>query len=771
MPDSHHTTRVAPFTRGQFVTGLQGIGPAWIDSITPEGEDAWVFNVNLARSRRRRTFLVLPEELPSIKVVPHICPSIETKGTKCRGSKSPPANRQQVAKRQNPPVKTEQILIKPTAWPPRESVLNSTIIDILQIADAELDTLLSKLDNISIHSLGLTDDETRRICAHCYYPEDPATHLLCTSIDNWITAGFEEHTFAAVSKAIRAASPGCAINQLYASLSQKTSSSPLLIFPDTLIQKLGPFLLTSPLIPNALVAPALGLGFRQWSDLAHLQERDIADQVRGRLWAKLSAIQVCWSLRLYAEGVADLWDREGFPNTTSFSQMVQTFAHVCASQAATSREQGIDETIIRARLGIDGGKETLENTSRKVFLTRERVRQRFKDATSKLSDRPRKFWLAIDEVINGGGGICHLDQVITGVNRIMNWKNNTDAATFRTFLEMQERITYDPESGLVTNTCSICLGCQKAMGKVRKLLAQHKQGVPLQQIRVQVNRFCHDAKCIRRPAATTLTPHFIQAMVSKTPGYIVDGDCVYPEKIWREERGGTYHRILELMRDTRKPMHNADIYEALAERDPDLKLNMIQSALTYRDEFLLWGPGIYVLREATTIPMAVMKVAAAWLERKLLSSGAPFIDAAGAYHAHYTKLTSAGIPTKQAFYSCLRCTFAHRLKFPRYPRVVLAQQEVISVVQAIEKFAFEAGTPIPIETLLDYGREHLLMRTIANHLQKCTNIIPAGPGYVVHSQHARPSSKRRQGPRTHSQGVTRKPCLKIIQAVSSKRQR
>jgi len=225
-------------------------------------------------------------------------------------------------------------------------------------------------------------------------------------------------------------------------------------------------------------------------------------------------------------------------------------------------------------------------------------------------------------------------------------------------------------------------------------------------------------------------------------------DRAYCGPLWRLLFGSRTELVEEILLRCGRPMHQSDILGEVSKwrlNDRVPSLGNVRSWLERSTKTLLWDKGTFVHRYNIEVPNRLLRR----IEQRLfdkLQGDIPLYSVYEAFEHHQEKLRRAGLSSPLALYSLLRERADARLSYPRYPTVLLAGKERMSVTAALEEYALEAGGTFELDELRRHATEDLgineTLLSVYLHTYGVPNLVRVGHAAYCHLSYLGTDSRK-----------------------------
>lgn len=619
---------------------------------------------------------------------------------------------------------------EPAPW----SVLKKTVPEVLSIGGHVLDALRAATENRCISDVvSLPASDWDRLAAANIYKDDPFDILLSLTLAYLMHLHISAQSLDILMNAVahRIGVHGDALPNLV----KMASNHPILA--DAEVGPIRNLRIDSFHVPDELLQGFSERSLWTWGDLAGLTEKGVI-QASSACADALSQVRDLWRIKLVAQeatlGVSG-FDAE---YSAGFNSMMEAFIDLAAKSSR-------DKTLLQGRMGLlNNRKYTLDELGSSLGLTRERVRQLEKKMlkTLKAPDKAAKlakFWLAVDEILRTSGGVCTLTEVAEQVAAKMEWNEKPELAPLVSLLQSTDYVVVDTHADLVYNPRHRCYTCEVVTSALEDQFAEDRSEQRLQEVADTLLSACAQTeRCARYSRGLSLSEGFIRFIAHKTDDILVEDGAVYCRDTWSSKRGSRLQLVEDVVRSAGRSMHFSEVYEEIRRlwpEDQEITKRNVKSWLDRSANLVLWDRGTYIHRSHVAIPESLLAEIESWLSEKL-ETGVPFFSVAGAWAAFGDRLSTNGIPSETALYSCLRESSRQGLAYPRYPYVMIDSPEVerLPVSIAFEQFILESGGLASSQDIRAYAVNELGIseQLFTIHLYNVPNVIRAGKGSYVH---------------------------------------
>ena len=385
--------------------------------------------------------------------------------------------------------------------------------------------------------------------------------------------------------------------------------------------------------------------------------------------------------------------------------------------------------IFKYRIGYYEAPQTLLEISKKVGLTRERVRQLEAKSIEKIQSRLKlsykiflkKFCEEIEE--NGGVVLCKL-----------NIENTLgDIKIFNLFLnKVSPSIKYD-------YNVNAWLGEGYDEEELRKFLDDSTQpgkayvDEDLIRIAKRYNKLTKSGKKKVEAITVILKELFFEAKDGKY--FFGDRHAgVMLEALIRDH----YHRGIAIYKETDKLIQTAkDQGYGSIEK---FSMRYMQMALSRTNNIVLWDWGVYIHTDNISVNYQILEEVLKWLHKALKRKDIVRVSIWGAFRDMEKECKKSGIPNEHALYSCMRMKYGDKFSFLKDPYVYAkGTEKTILAEDDFVKFVKKAGKAVSIKAIAK--RFHLKTYQASSFMKHSENIYPWGRDQCIHVNNLKINNK------------------------------
>jgi DNA-directed RNA polymerase alpha subunit len=398
-----------------------------------------------------------------------------------------------------------------------------------------------------------------------------------------------------------------------------------------------------------------------------------------------------------------------------------------------------ENMIVEERLLKIGKKKTLEELAMQFSLSRERIRQLEKSATSKIKQHHLKeLRNIVDDLkqqVEQPAGFADLDAL--GIDqREFSAKEQTIACSL--FQMMDEKVFIDWKFGLVSTRggewiISICDAIEFEINKVvpDKFFTEDN-------LVEAVEKVCVGLGISSDLCQQKLTKRFHQEKkVRILDNFLCCGRVTKQDQI--------ILAFKELFPDGLEVYKKQNLLiEKLKGNDPELfgdtSPRAILARLADHLDIFLWRRGFFIHKDHLHYDEAIVERVVAWIEQQFDLGHSRFqVDIP--YNVFKGSLLQGGIPNQYALYTLLRLQDNMRIGQRKFPTIVDLQADVDiqeGILEELERYFLQAGGPIPYsqlkeEFLVKRGwKVYSVQQNITTHSEA---IYPWHDGSYVHLEH------------------------------------
>jgi hypothetical protein len=612
----------------------------------------------------------------------------------------------------------------PAQW----SILNITFPVLFQLNELAVNKLWDTASLIPISEIiSLSDTEWERFGAHGLFTDDHCDIFLAMTFEYILNIGISSVTFEIIHRKIASLAGVDISNCTYSAISTEA------IIPPDKVVTIRKLRIDSFDVPKDILNELYNLDIYTWDELSSLSEKTLLDLLGFSIEA-LHGIQVLWRIKLLC--IVAVTNMNGLPleSYSSFSRMVEAFVEtVCDDKR--------DRVIILHRIGlIDNSKTTFDEIGETFGLTRERVRQICQKILDKLKSPFRlkklsRFWAALFETLKLSGGACLLTEMSSGIAERLEWNEEPGIIPLTSVLKLHNKLAVNTSQAVVSDPKSPCFHCTMASSVLVALLNENKDEMTVQNVAEHLLKECQrqpNCKC----RGMRFTESYLLMLAERTENVVVEDGVCCLKSVFSSKRVSRVQVAESIFRSAGRPMHLSEVCEELNRNLPSdeaISLHNVSSWMRASTNLLLWDRGTYIHREFVRIPQKLISEIEDWLAKKL-NCGVPFVSVIGAFTFFKHRLIEEGVISESALYTSLRVSDNKAFTLNRYPFIVPAGSERITVITALEQYVLDEGGLISYQKLKSYAVKDLCLegQFFSMYLSSASNILNAGNRQLIH---------------------------------------
>ena len=335
--------------------------------------------------------------------------------------------------------------------------------------------------------------------------------------------------------------------------------------------------------------------------------------------------------------------------------------------------------VLKGRLGLgSGGRKTQKTLATGLHRTRERVRQMENECVAAIRTRPSlallaPFWRAVQATLECAGGVLELAGFAEQLTRCYGWPYAPDPRSLGAFISLHPAFSTD-NPGLINLEDGPCLDCDTATTLLAHLVGNAQEIALSEAISLlceSCRRLCK--KHVAEPRAwSTAYIRYILGRKGATEGRVrIAGDRLYTTERWELRFGRLRTALRRILLDQGKPLPFKKVCALLRPwRERVLSEQAVRYTLKRTPGIWVWGRGTYVHRSCVSPPEDLLLSIQAWVQKRL-GNGLRPLSIHQAFCHFSRECQSAGIPTEEALYTCLRAMDNPALRYGRAPYVRL----------------------------------------------------------------------------------------------------
>lgn len=323
------------------------------------------------------------------------------------------------------------------------SILQKTILDILNVNEQDRDIIWSSFENTSFASLKISSNKLAKLRHRGIYIEENLDYILPLTI-NYIHNIWDNDTdFYEVMDSIL-----CLIRKLLQKevfLQTNTIFSDKKIFSNIRLSLLDGLIISPTFVPQKLVYKLHRYRISKWTELSEISELEIIKRF-GVNFRSISLLHCLWLLYPWAEILI-----EKLLPIINKKQIYCSFESIIEKCILNVTNKTLEKEILLRRMGWKNSgnvlPETLEAIAGRVKLTRERVRQIESKLSYKLN-RPKSFerafplWIIIDSFIQESLGIISFSELAQKLKLFFRWKKIPSGPALKNLLPFCPKLIF-----------------------------------------------------------------------------------------------------------------------------------------------------------------------------------------------------------------------------------------------------------------------------------------------------------------------------------------
>ena len=244
---------------------------------------------------------------------------------------------------------------------------------------------------------------------------------------------------------------------------------------------------------------------------------------------------------------------------SSYEDMVSSFTAVCVKKKR-------NQELFQKRFCFQTEKvPTLEELGQAFGITRERVRQIVNKGARKFKhrvnmDKLERFWEKIDRVVASGGGVIHLGELSSALQKNFNWPTAPHPLALGQLLNLRGSNSGNKDiKNLITADCD-CPYCDKVLERINDLDLLVNESYHIEVLALKLKDYCQ-AHCPNQEPVITFHRAFIENLINRTDGdLILYEDIVMSRNKWLEKYCNKLEDVIcHLLENHCKPMHFSEI--------------------------------------------------------------------------------------------------------------------------------------------------------------------------------------------------------------------
>lgn len=344
-------------------------------------------------------------------------------------------------------------------------------------------------------------------------------------------------------------------------------------------------------------------------------------------------------------------------------------------------------------------KNTLEDTSVMIGITRERVRQiihtvnerYFKSAWSYVNYSAFTLALSLESILFKFHGIVSKNELLCEIKKYFEW--DYDSLPFIiNFIDSSTRIDYDSAKGIFTLRENPCLLCDKILSIISEIKFKATP-LTISEINFLCNKAC---QCCIEPSnglnGIFATSFWMVFLAKNNVNVILDADSqtMLDSDSWLLKSGTLTEAICCVLKK-HGIMHVNSIYSILVKYRPILAIAHIHSAMN-RSDFALIKRGTYTLKENIgEVPEHIISEINIYLTRKF-NHNIPIINIGAMIDVYPDELKRQGIISDYSLYEALKSSGKINARFIKCPYVTSVENhDRFSIADSIIQYVKDTG--------------------------------------------------------------------------------
>ena len=618
-----------------------------------------------------------------------------------------------------------------TAYP-RSSILNKTILDIIELQESEKELIWTSFECSNFSSLGIGDSSWEQLNKENVFKEDPLDNILGMSLDyihslcesDLLFNNILDSTF---SKVKSLASKDIDI---------KNSTN---ISQDQFLSLSGNFLADLPITPNLCSLNVLKtLTAHRITKLSHLTASSEYDIIKnsGMNYESINLIRNIW---LAISSINAFLLEINIVRSSSFECMIRGWV-----TKHTKKERYCE--IIMRRMGWKGEIETLEQIGQTYGLTRERIRQvesTMLNALRKQSaqNELKPIEMGIDSFLYDAKGILSIHELGVRLRSIFNWPHVPHEDGLRNLIEFLPSGKYCLEGGYIYYTEHICGGCGDIFSFIENYFKSHEEILIsdlLNLIENHCNTFCSHVDAVTGARFVDSFIHYLIDNKNLKSFLKIDGNKAIHIGKWNLLKGRLISAAEQVLKTNKRAMHFTEVYEEIVKLRPDerdITERNVYASLERSPKAILWDNGTFIhIENIASFNYALIRKIENWLYERLINNNIPFISCYGALLAFRGECIDNGIDNEIALYSCLKMSAELKLAYPHAPYVFLNKGNVKMPLLTLifEDFIHDIEGKVTLSEIRKFAVNKIYIKdvNIPQYLDRTPNVLRARDGYI-----------------------------------------
>lgn len=622
--------------------------------------------------------------------------------------------------------------------PPAWSLLSRTLPEVFQVSLPWCNPSIEN-EQLPISSLGISSDDIDKLRKIVLFPEDPTELLLSITTGYLLQAGIGDDTLLIILNHLARLSGFSDHPHLFLSPANVSDTA---IYADIQISSFEDFRLPQGPYSNLLLRTEERDSALTWEGFANISECGVIERL-GFTIQGLSTIYHLWRLKDQAFKIQNAI-LKGLPATAyrSFERLMDAFAQ-------TVVKNGRESSVLKGRLGLlDGRKWTLEELGHRENLTRERIRQIEKKLLSALKkpkalEQLNLLWLAVDETLTSGGGVCCVAEIAESLRNRWKWSTLPSEEGLASVISLSANyeVVWAPPIRIIMPNHK-CVNCTE-IGTVltRAVESQANGTLSFEDANAIMLGFCQSQTCEQSPEILRFSNGYLHFLDDAIGEILADDAALYTQYAWGIKYGMRRTALVErIVYEAGRPMHFKEVHAEVNKDRPvhgQLSDRSIYGNLERSPSLLLWGPGTFMHRDLVKIPETLISEIENDIIFRLKTHNIPYLSITGIFEEYKAPLLAKDIPNTHALYSCMRITNNHELDCPDYPYVLRRGSGVqrLPIPLVLETFVLEQEGIVTLDQIKSFAIEKMCVNEVVfmiNHLPSIPNLLRVNSGEYVH---------------------------------------
>ena len=627
----------------------------------------------------------------------------------------------------------------PAGW----SILTVTLPELFHIDQtiSRNSNAIVSDDQPLVSSLNLQPHHIEKLRVVAIFIDDPVEALLSLSVDYLLQANIDDEMLFSLLDYI-AQTAG------YTDRFQLTIADDAIcdnaIFHDLPVNTISELRVANPPSIDHVASQETQFQLMTWGEVALLSERSIF-QRSGFTKRGFEAIRHVWNLKLSALRLVRKFS-QGLPAEAycSFEQLIHELTKAFAKNDRECR-------VLKGRLGVlDGRKWTLEELGNSEGVTRERIRQIEKKRmpllkSEKSIDKLNRLWCVLEYILTLSGGVSCASEVAVYLSERWRWPSLPTDEAMASLVSLSPKFEVVWASPIrIISPGHPCVNCSE-IGTILTDAVVSKADVtlPFEDAVGIMHSYCRQRNCGISSGIPQFSKGFLHFIDDAIEEILADETMLYNQYAWAMKYGKRRRSLAieKIMLEACRPMHFTEVHTEMNKDRPEhgrIAERNVYSYMFGSPDLLLWGRGTYIHRNHVSIPFELIcEIESNIIDR--LDSGIPYLSVNGIFEKYAEILTSAGVPSESALYSCLRESNNPALAYPDYPNVMKRGNDThrMPLPLVLESFVLSQKGTVTWEEVRDYAVERLCVNEslfLANHFPNIPNLLRVNRGEYIHMQ-------------------------------------